>query len=553
MFVRSSLGMGHTGGNSRPSQADSELTTPWSSSASVPTTGLRQASLVVLLSEYESAGMAIVEAAGLGAPALVLDATALHNVIQAGLADAVEKDATDVEIAEAIASSMSLPAGGSGAVRVPTWDECAVSLMRVYEAVSGSNHSPARGRRPHRVVQPVRRKSGSNNAKAQRLRVVMVTPQDPMGPGGVERHVLEVSRRMVAMGASVDVLYADNRSGRPGDQIYEGVHIRALRAWPSGRDWCFAPSVWRELGQCRWDIAHIQSYHTLMAPIAMLRALTAGLPYVVTFHGGGHSSRLRQHMRGTQRSALRPLLARAGGLVALARFEIELYGEKLCIPADRFVLIPNGSDSPPTDTTEVDGRADGIVLASIGRLERYKGHHRAIAALSYVLQYTPEARLLIVGTGPYEAALRRHAVKRGVASKVEFTSVKPHDPGEMATLLRRVSLVLLLSDFETHPLVGLEAAAAHRRLLVSDRAGLRELARDGYARAVSPNASPRAIACAILAELAKPEPDPSRPLVLWDWDRSARALLDLYGKVIACSAESVISGVDASIVSAGRP
>ena len=51
----------------------------------------------------------------------------------------------------------------------------------------------------------------------------------------------------------------------------------------------------------------------------------------------------------------------------------------------------------------------------------------------------------------------------------------------MATLLGGVSLVVLMSEFETHPLVALEAAAAGRRLLVADAGGLGEIAEDGFA------------------------------------------------------------------------
>jgi hypothetical protein len=42
----------------------------------------------------------------------------------------------------------------------------------------------------------------------------------------------------------------------------------------------------------------------------------------------------------------------------------------------------------------------------------------------------------------------------------------------MAELLATVSLVVLMSEFETHPLVALEAAAAGCRLLVADGSGL---------------------------------------------------------------------------------
>ena len=103
-----------------------------------------------------------------------------------------------------------------------------------------------------------------------------------------------------------------------------------------------------------------------------------------------------------------------------------------------------------------------------------------IAALPHVLERRPDARLLVVGQRPYEAELRRQAAELGVEERVEFTSVAADDRDGMAALLRRVSLVVLLSEFETHPLVALEAAAAGRRLLVADRGGLRSSPRTAW-------------------------------------------------------------------------
>jgi glycosyltransferase involved in cell wall biosynthesis len=169
------------------------------------------------------------------------------------------------------------------------------------------------------------------------------------------------------------------------------------------------------------------------------------------------------------------------------------------------------------------------VLATIGRLERYKGHHRVIDALPHVLEQRTDARLLVVGTGPYEEELRNKAEQLGVSDRVEFTSVPANDGAGMADLLRQVSLVVLLSDFETHPLVALEAAAAGRPLLVADRGGLAELAEDGVARAVSPDEPSSAIGEAIVEELANPRP--RRELSLTSWDDCAAELLALYRSI----------------------
>ena len=361
-------------------------------------------------------------------------------------------------------------------------------------------------------------------------RVLMVTPRSPLAQGGVERHVMEVSRRMAAAGAHVEVICTDPELGAAKSETRDGVLTRTLRAWPRGRDWYFAPGVWREMGREKWDVVHVQSYHTLVAPLAMLRALVLRVPYVVTFHGGGHSSELRNRSRGLQMRLLRPLLRRAARLVAIARFEVEEYGPALGVPPERFADIPNGTDLSFSDAGLATAEPATPTLASVGRLERYKGHHRVLEAFPLILEREPEARLLIVGKGPYEDELRRLAEELGVAERVEITSVPSDDPGGMAALLGRVSLVVLMSEFESHPLVALEAAAARRRLLVAEAGGLKEIAADGFGRGIPLDSTPEQIAAAAIEELGKPLPQRSPSLA--SWDQCATALLDLYGSVI---------------------
>jgi glycosyltransferase involved in cell wall biosynthesis len=382
----------------------------------------------------------------------------------------------------------------------------------------------ATGRGMLRRPTPRRRKPAEEARDT--LRILMVTPRNPLGQGGVERHVMEVSRRVAAAGAEVEVLCAEPGGSGLSEQQRDGVLIRSVRAWPPNSDHYLAPRLWREMGRKSWDVVHVQSYHTAVAPLAMLRALRLGIPYLVTFHGGGHSSELRNRLRRAQRRVLRPLLARAEHLVAVAKFEIDLYSRELNLPREKFVLIPNGTDLNFTDGAGAAAPGEPGLLASIGRLERYKGHHRVIAALPHVVERQPDAALQVVGTGPYEADLRRQAIDLGVEERVEFTSVPPGDSDAMAALLQRVSLVVLLSEFETHPLVALEAAAAGRRLLVADRGGLSELAEDGVARAISPDESPETVARAIVEELNSS--GSMRPPQLTSWDQCAAALLELY-------------------------
>lgn len=358
----------------------------------------------------------------------------------------------------------------------------------------------------------------------------MVTPRFLPLVGGVELHVDQVARRLAERGLRVTVLTTDTSGELLSAERMDGFDVRRVRAWPSRRDYYFAPHLYREISSSRCDIVHVQSFHTLVAPAAMHASRRTGLPYVLTFHAGGHSSPVRRRLRSLQLATIRPLLARADRLIALAPFEVEEYARRLRLPRERFAVIPNGSDLPLTGgvSTVVRERA---LIASVGRLERYKGHHRVLRALPYVLEQRPEARLRIIGSGPYEAALRELAWTLGVTHEVEIVAIPPGERERMASELARTSVVVSLSEFETQPLAALEALSSGCRLVVADTPGLSSLAHESLARAVRLDAPPIETAAVILEELGRPPV--SDPPQLPTWDDCAGSLLDLYDSILA--------------------
>jgi glycosyltransferase involved in cell wall biosynthesis len=356
----------------------------------------------------------------------------------------------------------------------------------------------------------------------------MATPRYLPEAGGVENHVMEVAPRLAAAGLDVTVLTTDRTGALPKRERVDGVGIRRVPAWPSRADYLFAPQVFEVASSPEWDLVHVQSYHTLVAPFAMAGALAARTPYVLTFHGGGHSSALRNLARRPQRALLRPLIARAQRLIAVARFEIDLYSRELRLPRERFTLIPNGVqlDGVGVPDRRSENRA---LIVSIGRLERYKGHHRILAAFPHIRRRRDDARLWIAGRGPYEGALRDLAHRLGVEDAVAIRGIPVEEREDMLKRLAKAAVVVLLSEFESQPLAALEAAALGRPLLVADTSGLRELAEDGLARAVALDSGPEDIAAVVLEELERPRACPR--LRLPTWDECAGSLLDLYRSV----------------------
>jgi glycosyltransferase involved in cell wall biosynthesis len=337
----------------------------------------------------------------------------------------------------------------------------------------------------------------------QRLRVLTVTPRYLPLVGGTEIHTYETARRIAAVRYDVTILTTNPGGQLATEECRDELRILRVAAWPAQRDYYVAPAIAGVIARCDWDVVHVQGVHTLFAPLAMLAAWRARRPYVVTFHSGGHSSSLRTLARGSQWRLLGPLLRHAQLLIGVSEYEAAFFRRLLRLPASKLAVIPNGVQLPAAEPTATQPPR-GSLIVSVGRLERYKGHHRVIDALPHVLARRPDARLRIIGSGPYEAQLARQAQARGVADRVQIGPIAGADRAAMAAALSEAAVVALLSDYESQGIAAWEALQLRRPVLVSDCSAFSELAQRGLARAVSLDSSPRQVAAALLEQLERP-------------------------------------------------
>lgn len=160
------------------------------------------------------------------------------------------------------------------------------------------------------------------------------------------------------------------------------------------------------------------------------------------------------------------------------------------IDPGKITVIPNAVD---IEKFEMGGRPDpelklklGLgtsrVLGFIGSFYAYEGIDLLIAALPAILARIPDVKVLLVGGGPQDAALRQQVMRLGLKDRVIFTGRVPH-----AEVNRYYDLVdvlvyarhrMRLTDLVT-PLKPLEAMAQGRLMVASDVGGHRELIDDG--------------------------------------------------------------------------
>jgi glycosyltransferase involved in cell wall biosynthesis len=366
------------------------------------------------------------------------------------------------------------------------------------------------------------------------LRVLMVCPHYYPQVGGTEIHVREVARRLLTLRSfEITVLTTDRSRRLPREEVVAGVPVLRVPSWPRRRDYYFAPEIAAVIRQRRWDLVHCQGIHTPVPLLAMISARWADIPYLVTFHTGGHSSRPRNAMRTTQWRLAGPLLRNAVSLIAVSRFEAASLTRHARLGDKQVTVIGNGGALPPPrpGTATIPGR-----IVSSGRLVRYKGHQWVIEALPYVMREIPEAHLLILGSGPYESNLWKLARLLGVSDRVSIKHIASADRQGMATALAESHVVAALSDYEAHPVGVMEAISVGRPVVGYDIAGTGELIAEGWVRGVPPGASPAIIARELINAMSYSSAiDHSQ---LPNWDYCADQLAHVYLSSLNIASES---------------
>jgi glycosyltransferase involved in cell wall biosynthesis len=361
----------------------------------------------------------------------------------------------------------------------------------------------------------------------------MVSSKYPPYMGGVETHVQEVGRRIAARGLDLTVLTCDLTGELPQVEHQGALTVRRYPAWRRWGETFVSPTLVRHLKEGNYDLVHVQGVNNFLPPMALSAAQRSGVPTVATFHTGGHSNRMRTMVRGTQFRALRPLLRRAKGLVAVCHFEVEAFARRLGLEPETIRLIRNGAEPLPVGNSSPEVSGSPLVC-SVARLERYKGHHRLIAAMPALLELAPGAHLAVIGQGGFEEQLRRQVARLGVERAVTFTSFDGTRREELGALLRSSDVVALMSEYEANPVAVMEALALGRKVVVADTSGLSELAAEGLATNVPLHASAGVLAGVLFGVAARPDPVPPD---LPTWDDCADQLLGLYEEILSTPAD----------------
>ncbi|RZS87612.1 D-inositol-3-phosphate glycosyltransferase [Motilibacter rhizosphaerae] len=434
-------------------------------------------------------------------------------------------------------------------------------------------------REPVRPLRPARRPRGPRRVA---MLSVHTSPLDQPGTGdagGLNVYVVELSRRLAALGIEVDILTrAVQEDAPPVVRLGDGVAVRHLSTGSSG------PLTKEELpGQlcalsaalisaapegAGYDLVH--SHYWLSGQVGWVAAEHWGVPLVHTMHtmarvknlslGPGELPEPRSREVGEAQvvGAAERLLANTG---EEAEQLVELYGAD----PGRVAVVAPGVDLEtfhPRPRAAVRARlglpADALVLLFVGRVQPLKAPDVLVRATAELLTAYPALRSrlrTVVCGGPSGAglaepgALERLADELGVADVVSFQPPVPRR--ELADWYAAADLTVIPSRSESFGLVAIESQACGTPVVAARVGGLRTAVADGSSGVLVDGHDPQRWG-RVLGELLL---DPHRRLALGDgalrhaagfsWTRTAEQVAEVYADAVTSARFSAVPGLRA--------
>jgi glycosyltransferase involved in cell wall biosynthesis len=319
---------------------------------------------------------------------------------------------------------------------------------------------------------------------------------DHLGLGGSQQLLLDLleqrstgdERRVVALTTRVLPETAE-RLNRAGVQ-WSSIDLR--RRGP------FALLRLRKLlADWRPDLLHTQLdvSNTLGAACAL--TLRAGRPRILLTL---ENDPLEHYGRLT-RAALKGVASRADGWLVVSE-SLRRSAAPVLRRARRVEVVEPGIDlerfrpecvRPEDVATLRDGAP--LVIGSVGRLSRQKGHDVLIEAMPAVLAAHPGARVIIAGEGPERAALERRARELNVSHAVRL----PGYVSDPRSVYAALDIFVAPSRHEGFGIVFQEAMAMGVPVVGTRVVGSRDAVRDGSTGLLVAPEDPGALASGILA------------------------------------------------------
>lgn len=256
------------------------------------------------------------------------------------------------------------------------------------------------------------------------MRILHLGKFYPPERGGIESYTRALCEWSAAQGHAVAALVHQAPGTRhTSREVIDGVEVHRVACLGTLLYTPLSPTLPLELSRTLRafdpDLIHLHLPNpSCLAVLASARARRR--PWIVHWHAevpaDAPSWRLRTAYRA-YRPLEQALLKRASAIVTTSQPYLDASPALAPWHAKTRVIALGVADATPAaQRTDLWPEGDGMRVLAVGRLSHYKGFDVLVDALARA----PHARVLLVGEGECDAALRARSIERGVAPRIRF-------------------------------------------------------------------------------------------------------------------------------------
>jgi glycosyltransferase involved in cell wall biosynthesis len=358
-----------------------------------------------------------------------------------------------------------------------------------------------------------------------KLRVFVVITTFLPSVGGAEMQTLVQCQHLLQRGHAMQVMTFHHNAAWSSHEVIDGVPVTRVARFLLGRRkrlprllqkilyllaiFVMGWTLWQRRNQ--YDVLQVCQFNFLVFPLALVCWL-AKKPMSIIVISAGAGKRTKTHepakllagpldpetpwlvvdgktwidgdLYGLQAAgpvvvkAMAALLRRTGAIIVVLSSRMRRYVSEHHLALADMYVIPNGVDLvrfQPLPADLFDEQRSRTVVC-VSKLRYEKGIDVLLQAWAIVQRQRPEARLILVGSGPIQTQLEKMAQALGIADTVEFAGLQRDVPAQF----QRGAIAILPSRWEGMPNALLEAMASGCACVATRVSGSEDLITPGH-------------------------------------------------------------------------
>ncbi len=314
------------------------------------------------------------------------------------------------------------------------------------------------------------------------MKIAQLSPYFYPHLGGVESHVLELSKKLMDFGHEVFVVTTKLEDTK-SEEIIEGVPVKRIEPLTIFLSTPIVPGIRDVLSKGDYDILHSHSPPPLMSFFGVRSSKKKDVPFVLTYHCdleiphtfGPLIVNLYQRTFGTY------TVSKADKIITTTTS----YGAtSKAVWHQDADIIPNAVDEerfhPSNDGSQIRkklGLEDEKLITYVGRIVYHKGLEYFVRAAKFLED--ENVKFLLVGTGDFRSELEDMIKREGLEDKVMFAGRVPNEDLPNYYAATDIFVLPSVSRLEAFGIVALEAMASCVPVIVSDIPGVRDVIVEG--------------------------------------------------------------------------